>query len=284
MIPTDTDAPAGSSPKRPKGRIDPRIRARRVAVTREKGRRRLRVLVGITALAALAGAAWLALESPALDVDRIIVHGTRDVPVEAVVGAAGVEAGDALAFVDTGAARAAVEALPRIATAKVRRSFPGTLAITVIERDAIAWTLRPTPAEEAEDVDAAPAPSVVLLDTGGRVIEDTVMPPPGLVQIQGLGELPAVGEPVRPMGAVTLLGDLPELLRVQVTAVTVDHGEVTLALAPRVDGRPSAQEIRLGVLRDVPAKGVAAAAVLEALDVGVGYLDVRVPTAPATGG
>jgi hypothetical protein len=81
-----------------------------------------------------------------------------------------------------------------------------------------------------------------------------------------------------------MLAELPDALRAMVGAVTVDHGEATLTLLPRDGGWPTAEEVRLGAMRDVRAKGVAALAVLDALDDDVGYLDVRVPSAPATGG
>ena len=48
----------------------------------------------------------------------------------------------------------------------------------------------------------------------------------------------------------------------------------------RQGGWPSAESVRLGAISDVRAKGLAALAVLAALDESVGYLDVRVPTAP----
>jgi hypothetical protein len=66
--------------------------------------------------------------------------------------------------------------------------------------------------------------------------------------------------------------------------VTIEHGEATLGLRARQGGWPSAETVRLGAISDVRAKGLAALAVLAALDESVGYLDVRVPSAPATGG
>lgn len=282
--PTDTRVPRGTSDPtpRPKGWIDPRIRARRVAVIRRRGRRRLGALVAIVALFATAGTAWLALESPVLDVDRITVTGAGDVPVETVVGATGVELGDALAFVDTAAVAASVETLGEVAAASVERSFPGTLVIAITEADPVAWAVRPTSGDPAADPDGTSAS--VLIDAAGHVTEEVAEPPAGLVQIQGLATIPPVGEAVRPQRSVTLLGQLPDGLRRQVTLVIVDVGQVTLVLAPNADGVPSAQEIRLGAPREIVAKGAAAAAVLGALEADVGYLDVRVPTAPATGG
>ena len=259
------------------GPIDPRIRARRVAVVREQGQRRLRLILFVLAFLGVLGLAWLAIESAALDVDHIEVSGTRGVPVAEVVAASGIHHGDALTFVDTGAARERVEALPRIASAKVSRSFPGTVTITVTEREPAAWVSKPVRKGE-------PPGPVVFVDAQGRVIEEGKSPSADLPEVRGLGPLPDVGTRVRPVGAVTLLASLPAALRSQVATVSIDHGEATLGLRERAGGWPSAGEVRLGAISDVRAKGLAALAVLGALEQSVGYLDVRVPSAPATGG
>ena len=257
--------------------IDPRIRARRVAVTREQGQRRLRLILFVLACLGMLGLVWLALESPALDVDHVEVVGTQGVPAREIIAASGIHHGDALTFIDTGGARDRVEALPRIASAKVSRSFPGTVKISVTEREPAAWGALPVRR-------GAKPGQVVFVDAEGRVIEAGQSPAANLPQVLGLGALPDVGERVRPAVAVTLLTELPPALRAQVTKVTVDHGEATLGLRKRPGGWPTAEEVRLGAMTDVRTKGVAALAVLAALDKSVGYLDVRVPSAPATGG
>src|SRR5688572_6283699 len=92
-------------------RIDPRLRARRVAVTRAQGRRRLRVLVaGALAVAAGTGV-WAAVTSPLLDVDRVSVTGSPLVPESQVREAAAIETGDALLLLDVGQVEARVEAV-----------------------------------------------------------------------------------------------------------------------------------------------------------------------------
>ncbi len=269
-----TVPPASDRAKEP---IDPRIRARRVAVVREQGQRRLRLVLFVIAFLGALGLVWLVIESAALDVDHVEVSGTRGVSVAAIVAASGIHHGDALTFVDTGAARARVEALPRIASAKVSRSFPGTVTIKVTERDPAAWVSMPVRK-------GGPPGPVVFVDALGRVIEKGKSPAAGLPEIRGLGPLPRVGERVRPVGAVTLLGALTEALRSQVATVTIEHGEAILGLRDGAGGWPSVGSVRLGAITDIRAKSIAAVAVLGALDHSVGYLDVRVPSAPATGG
>ncbi len=56
-------------------RVDPRFRQRRIEARRQEGRRRFRVLVGITAVAALGCAGWAATDSVVLDLDRVVVEG-----------------------------------------------------------------------------------------------------------------------------------------------------------------------------------------------------------------
>src|SRR5262249_48910386 len=89
--------------------IDPRIRERRVAALRAQGRRRLRWMVGVVVLAALAAAAWAVTHSSLLDVERVRVTGTQQATPAQVRFAAGVKPGDAILFVDTGAIARNVE-------------------------------------------------------------------------------------------------------------------------------------------------------------------------------
>ncbi|MGH9266298.1 MAG: hypothetical protein ACRD1D_16565, partial [Acidimicrobiales bacterium] len=82
--------------------MDPRFRERRVEVRREEGRRRLRVLVGITATVLVGTGGWAATGSPLLDLDRVVVEGAvRTDPTEARF-ASGLRRGQRLIDVDEG--------------------------------------------------------------------------------------------------------------------------------------------------------------------------------------
>lgn len=271
-----TAAPPRTPPDVDGEPIDPRMQARRVEVLRAKGQRRVRLLLFVLAFLALLGIVWLAVESPLFDVDHVEVEGSGAVPVEQVLAAAHVSRGDALALVDTGAVRARVEALPQIASASVTRSFPNTVHIAVTERERAAWVVPPGRRGRAGN-----GREVVFLDRGGRVIERGARAPDDLPEVRGLGAIPDVGEQVHPAAAVTLLGRLPNTLRQQVAAVVLDHGEATLELRPH--SWHQAAEVRLGPMTDIRAKGLAALAVLGAIDRDVAYLDVSVPTRPVTG-
>jgi cell division protein FtsQ len=247
-------------------RIDPRLRARRVAVKRAQGRRRLRVLLVATTLTAVVVGSWIAVTSPLLDVDRVVVSGPAAVPAEAVRSAAGVDTGDPLLLLDVGAVERRVEAVPAVLDARVARDLPGGLRIAVVEREPVAWARR---------CDG----TVVVLDATGRAIAAAAADAaPALPEVAGLPRLPDAAHSTEgARAAAGVLDDLPGELRARVAAIAFDGKVATLRLD---DGT----EVRLGAPRGVAAKGRTAVAVLAALGgAPVAYVDVRVPAAPVTG-
>src|SRR6185295_12380706 len=116
------------------------------------------------------GLAYLAVHSPLLNVDHIRITGARHEPVGLIRRAAGVERGDALPFVDTGAVARRLERLPWIADARVRREYPGTLAIAVTE-------YRPTAYMRIG------LKKVALIGSNGRVIAYSKVAPLHVVQL-----------------------------------------------------------------------------------------------------
>ena len=138
--------------------VDPRLRARRIAVRKDAGRRRLHRLVILVLAAVLALAAVIVLESPILDVDEIAVSGARATDPAVVTETAGVDIGSALLLADLDAVQRRVEALPWIEEATVERDLPGGVIIDVIER---------TPAAVVAAGDVA-----MLVDPDGHVVSD----------------------------------------------------------------------------------------------------------------
>ncbi|HEX5614162.1 MAG TPA: FtsQ-type POTRA domain-containing protein [Acidimicrobiia bacterium] len=248
----------------PPGGIDPRIRARRVAVVRAQGRRRLRILIVVAAVVVTSGIAYLVVESPLLDVDAVEVAGVAHLTPDAVVTAAAVPDGAALARLDTAAVAERVEALPWVASASVHRDFPGTVRIEVIERTPRAFV-------RADDG------TVVLIGADGTVLGSAPSAPEGALEVLGLRRTPSAGSLLSPPGAAHALDALPDALAARVGTILLgEPGAVALGLR---DGGA----IRLGSLDDLVAKGAAAAAVLERLpaDAALDYIDVRVPSAPS---
>ncbi len=136
--------------------VDPRLRARRIAVRRDVGRRRLHRLIVLVVVAALALTTVIVVKSPVLDVDEIAVNGARASDAAAVTDAAGIDIGSALLLADLEAAQRSIEALPWIEEATVTRDLPGGLVIDVIER---------TPSAVV-----ASGASAVLVDPDGHVL------------------------------------------------------------------------------------------------------------------
>lgn len=256
---------APARPTRPAA--DPRILARRVEVLRSEGRRRLRrVLWGLGAVGLL-GAAAASTQTPLLDVDRVEVVGVARLPAGDVLAAAadaGAGEGAALVDVDTDAVARALEALPGVAEATVRRDWPGTVAVEVVERVPVAA------------VTSADGAALVAAD--GIVVDVVDAPPAGLPVLQA--RLPAL-EP----GAVV---DAPELLAVAAALPPELAGRVAAVVASA--GAEGTVELRLaegGVARlgppaELGAKLVAVVTVLDQVDLAcLAILDVRVPSAPA---
>lgn len=260
------------TPSAARSGIDARMRERRVAVLREQGRRRLRVLLVAVSVCSAFGIAWLVVQSPLLALERLEVRGAIRVSPEEVRRAAGVDAGDVLLFVDAGDVARRVEALPWVASAKARRELPHDLVITVVERTPVAWARRPA--------------SVAVVDAAGRVVADAETAPDGVPELVGVTAVPAPGRRIAPAFLARVPDALPEPLRTQVASVTTDGAQVVLTLRAPAGGVPPAGEVRLGAPSALVRKGSAALAVLDALVARgerVQYVDVRVPGAPATG-
>ena len=170
-------------------------------------------LTGLLLVALLGGGAWTVLASPLLAVNRVVVDGARVVPARQVLAAADVPVGGPLSRVDTAAVAARVERIPRIADALVVRRWPGTLAVVVVERSALAGVRT--------------GKGYALMDGEAVVFDRVAKLPAGVPVVKASGL-----DPRRSLRAVLkALDSLPPALRARVgtaTATTVD--DVTLSL------------------------------------------------------
>jgi cell division protein FtsQ len=208
-------------------RIDPRMRARRVAVLRGEGRRRLRRLLVVLVLAVVAGLAYLATRSPLLDVDRVNTHGLTHTDAAQVLAASGIERGVAMTDVDAGDAEDAIAALPWVDDVRVERDWPGTIEIHVTEREPTATVL-------------GPAGEWLLVDDTGRVLDRTDGPAADRPTILAAGPVATAGATQPGIGdALAVVRLLTPDLHAWVQAVqpgsdgTVDlllHGDVRVEL------------------------------------------------------
>jgi cell division protein FtsQ len=255
---------------RPRSRMDPRIRQRRIAVRRDEGRRRLKLVVAALALVAAIAIGIGVTRSPLLDLDHIRVAGADNAALADLTRATGLHRGQAMVDLDeAGLARKAM-ALPWVRTAKVTRRWPDTVVVTITARVPVA---------------AVPADGGgwALTDRTGRVMARALVPPPGVPTLAGV---PAAGAPGTNVAtgagpSLTVALALPPALRDQVAAIAPDGagdaqaGDVALQLR-------SGAFVRLGGTGGLPGKLDALATVLRQVDLArLAVIDVRVPESPA---
>lgn len=253
-----------SIPARSRSRLHPKIRDRRVAVQRARGRRRLRIAGAALVLFILGGLAWLAVQSSFLDLDRVRVEGARHTEEAHVLQVAAVERGEPLLLVDRGAVAGRVERLPWVRDARVSFDLPGTLRIAVTERVPVVWT------PLGEGAGAA------LVDADGVVLEHREAAPEGLPELRRGSGAPAPGERIEDAGdALAVVTGAPPAVAPRVRWVSERKAEFVLAL----DG---VQRLLFGPARDVAAKWATLESLFEQLgDEPVYQVDIRVPTAAA---
>lgn len=242
--------------------IDPRLRARRVAVRRAEGHHRRRRILAILGVFAVVGLAVALVWSPFLAVHRIVVRGAGSHDA-AVRSAAHLNTGGPLLLVHTGAVASDVEHLPWVGSAQVERQLPNTVTITVTIRTPVAWA------------PAGPG-RVVLVDEHGVVIALAAAAPVGLPELTGLTRIAPLGGRVAPTAPAAAAAALEPALGARVTAVAL----TPIGLTATVAGSP---EVLLGDTTALAAKAHTAAAVLGALVHPATYLDVSVPSAPVAG-
>jgi len=243
--------------------IDPRIRQRRIAVRREEGRRRLRLLVGIGSVTALLVGGWGATRSPLLDVDGIAVQGASHTSRDELAAASGIRFGQPMVDVDERGAVRALTALPWVRTASVERRWPDSVVIVVVERDPVA---------------AAPAPGGwALVDATGQVLALVPSAPSNLLALDGI---PPAGPPGSALAGpaadlLAVAAAVPPDLRARISAVQAGpEGGVELRLQPE-------GTVRLGPAQQLEEKFRAARTVLGQVDTeALATLDVRIPESP----
>ncbi|MEZ5244407.1 MAG: FtsQ-type POTRA domain-containing protein [Acidimicrobiales bacterium] len=247
--------------------IDPRIRARRVAVRRQEGRRRLRFLLGAVGLIALAVAAWGLTRTPLLDLDHVRYEGVADADAAEVAATTGLEPGTAMFDLDLGGVERDLMALPWVSSATASRDWPGTVRIVVVAREAVAV------------VGAGSGPAF-LADVDGVLIRpaspDSGLPRVAVEPTAGLG-----GTQVDALPAIEVAIAVPDDLRPWVDAVTIDGGSgepVHLGL----DLIGSAEAV-LGSGDFIDDKLAAVRAVLQRVELAcLDVIDVAVADSPVT--
>lgn len=216
---TTTKARRKPAPSK-KAAADPRIEARRREVARHEGRKRLKLLIALSAITLVSIGALVALQSTWLDIDEVIVVGGDRTPADQVRSASGIVVGTPLVDLDMVASADAVEALPWVATAVVSRSWGGTVTAEITER---------TPAVALPQASGG----FMLIDSGGRQLGAVDERPEWAHVINGLVANGVAGQPAPTEihGVIRLLGLLSSDQMASITSVTVDNGSLVLDLA-----------------------------------------------------
>jgi cell division protein FtsQ len=244
--------------------IDPRLRARRISVRRDEGRRRLRRLTGLGVVAAVAVLTLGVTRSPLLDVDRVQVAGATHTSIDAIQRATGIRRHAPMTDVDLDRARAAVLALPWVQTASITRRWPASVRVVITERTAVA-------------VVTAGAEGFALVDGDGRVLELSPAPPPGYMLLANVSLPGPAGSTIDPSAsdALTVARVMPASLRPKVSTVVAEDDGVVLRLV-------AGGVVRLGPAIDLEPKLRAADTVLAEVDMtNLCAVDVRVASAPS---
>lgn len=262
-VPPAPSRPVGEDTVVPRPRMDPRIRERRVAVRRDAGRRRLRVLLVCAGAAAAIGAGYGVTRSPLLDVDRVRLTGAAVTAAADIERAGGLDGRPQLADVEPAEVAQRVEALPWVQEAEVVRHWPGTVAVRVIERQPLA---------------TMPAASGwARVDRTGRVLDVAPEPGAGLAVVAAVAAAPGAGAVAGPevVAALGVVDALPPSLSEVLEQVTVaEDGALSFTLR-------RLPEVRFGTAVQVGPKLVALSTLVARVDLrGVSAIDVRVPTAP----
>jgi cell division protein FtsQ len=197
---------------------------------------------GLTAAALIAGVAWALLGSSLLVVRSVQVSGSGQVPKATVLAAAAVRIGTPLVRVDVSAVARRVERITLVQSARVSRSWPDTIVISIRPRTAV--------------LAVRAGGGYDLIDAYGVVLSRTAKRPDGMpVLLSPAG--PATGLRGNPAvyAAGTVVRALPGRLRNLVSAVrAAGPGRVTLLLRGGMTvvwggtGRAAAKASELAIL------------------------------------
>jgi cell division protein FtsQ len=226
---------------------------------RRAGDHRRTAFLVVLALVIVLGAGWALLGSSLLVVRHVRVSGNHQVSAAAVRAVAGIPAGTPLARLDTAAAARRIENLTPVLSARVTRSWPDTVVITIRERTAA--------------LAVAGGGGFELVDIDGVVLRTVVSAPVGLPVLRGapvqLRGSPAV------RSAVLVLGRLPGSIRRRVASVATSAvGSVTLHLRDAI-------VVRWG---DTSRSAAKARELRALMRTGARFYDVSSPGEAVTGG
>ncbi len=252
------------TPRQGWSRMDPRISARRTAVIKQQGRRRLIVLGIALGATALVVGGWFLVHTRLFSARSVTVTGNVHETAAQVVEQAGLSSRPPLLDVNAGAAAARIEQLPWVRSATVHVAWPDGVHIAVIEETA-RFTAN-TPGGQWESLSA-----------DGRVLGASPTRPPGLLLLTVPQPPGAPGTVLADKDApgLRVASSLPASFAAQVTQVTVEPaGWVQLALTTPI-------VVDIGAAAELTAKYEDVSSILSGATLHNGdVIDVSVPDAP----
>jgi cell division protein FtsQ len=243
---------------------DPRIQARRVRVQRQRGHRRLRILLGVLAATGLSAGAVAVLHSSLFSARTVVIAGAVQTPRSEILDATGLDREPPLIDVKAAAMERRLERLPWVATASVHVEWPSTVTVAIVERIPVATTV-------------LPAGGYAVLDSTGRVLEDQASLPSALplIAVQAIPGSPgsSLGASARPLLAAAAQLPVSLLPRLQEIVVSGADGLV-------LDLKGGLRAV-VGDDEALAQKFVSLVTVLHGANLtGIGGIDLRVATAP----
>lgn len=241
--------------------MEPKLAARRKTVSEDRARRRLKwILVVIAVVAVVVASMWL-IGSPVLSIRQIDVTGAQNSDPSSTVTSLGMGIGTPTIDVDASDIEATVLLDPWVKSVDVVVSWPGSVAIDVVEYKGVA------PIEAGDQW--------VLLSIEGAVLA-VVSPPGPQDRYLTIGQEPLIpGQIVddeRILGALVFLDQIARGSDVPVQLVADDEG-----LFASVMGHI----VRLGRAVDMAQKAVVLETLLDSgLEAGV-HIDLIAPLRPA---
>jgi cell division protein FtsQ len=248
-------------PARSSGSMDPRVRARRIAVSRAKGRKRLIwVAIGAAILVVLVGAIAI-LASSLFDVRTIDVQGAVYTDPEQLSAIVDQLKGDAILLVDTRQIERQLESIAWVESARVSTQFPHRVFIDIRERKPIATF-------------AGSDSKFRVIDRDGRVLDIVDGVPIDYMLITGANPDVERGQFAgRPFASAAQLAiALPPEVRALTESIGVDATAGNLTLQLRND-----LTVQLGPAADLSTKLVRLLSMVQGGLEGICGLDVSTP-------
>ncbi len=196
------------------GRMEPRLRARRISVRRAEGRRRLRWMTVVGGVLLLVVIILAVLGSPLFSIadDDVVVTGAVYTDRERLAVIIDDVVGSTTLLVDTRGIERKIEEIPWVEGARVRTSFPTGLRIEIRERSPLATY---------QGSDGL----FRVIDKEGRVLDVINGQPIAYMLVFGLESLnlePGQFTPPGPVGAAQLVQALTVTVRGRTQAIEVD--------------------------------------------------------------